>query len=164
MRNKLIVSLLTLSLAMNVAVLSVVGYNFYYHRQQQPLIQSFSSQKNHHFYQALGLTPAQQARMEPMAHLFHQRLEALYSTIKIKKELFVKLLSQKNIDQTQIDRLRKQIAAIQDKIQKIVISHLLDVKLILNEDQQERFFALLSKSMNKEQCFFLNNGDQNGDQ
>jgi len=160
MKNNLIISLLILSLAMNVAVLSVVGYNFYYHSHQPLLINSFSTQKNHHFYQTLGLTPVQQTRMEPMAALFHRKLGVLYSTIKIKKDLLVKFLSQKNIDQTQIDRLQKQIAAIQDDIQRIVISHLLDVKLILDENQQERFFALLHKSMNTEQCFFLNNGDQ----
>ncbi len=160
MKNNLIISLLILSLAMNVAVLSVVGYNFYYHSHQPLPVRSLSTQKNHHFYQTLGLTPEQQIRMEPMATLFHHQLGVLYSTIKTKKDLLVKLLSQKNIDQTQIDRLQKQIAAIQDNIQRIVISHLLDVKLILNENQQERFFALLHKSMNTEQCFFLNNGDQ----
>jgi len=159
MKNKVIVSLLILSLAMNVAVLIVVGYNFYYHRHQSLPIQSFSNRMNHHFYLILKLTPMQQSKMEPMADLFHHEIAALYSTIKIKKELLVKLLSQKNIDQTQIDRLQKQIVAIQDNIQRIVISHLLDVKLILNENQQERFFALLHKNMNTEHCFFLNNGD-----
>ena len=164
MKTKVIVSLLILSLAMNVAVLAVVGYNFYYHSHQSLPIQSFSTQRfstqmNHYFYQILGLTPAQQTRMEPIAVLFHQKLEAHYTTIKIKKNLLVNLLSQKNIDQTQIDQLRKQIAVIQDNIQRMVISHLLDVKHILNEEQQERFFALLKKNMNTEHCFFLNNGD-----
>jgi len=160
MKNKLIVSLLILSLAMNVSVLTVVGYNFYYHSHQPLPIKSFSTQKNHHFYQILKLTPAQLKRMEPMAALFHQKLGDLYSAIKIERVLLFKFLSQKNIDQAQIDQLQKQIAAIQDNIQRIVISHLLDVKLILNENQQERFFALLHKSMNTEQCFFFNNRDQ----
>jgi len=160
MKNNLTVSLLILSLAMNVAVLTVVGYNFY-NQSHQPLpIRSFSSQKNHHFFEVLGLTPEQQIRMEPMAALFHHQLGVIYSTMKIKRDSLFKLLSQKNIDQTQIDRLREQIAAIQDNIQRTVISHLLDVKLILNETQQERFFGLLNKSMDTEQCFFLNNRDQ----
>ena len=160
MKNNLVVSLLILSVAMNVAVLSVVGYNFYYHRHQPLPIRNFSSRMNHHFYQVLRLTPAQQIRMEPMAALFHRKIGALYSTITIKKDLLVKFLSQNNIDQTQIDRLQKQIAATQYNIQRIVISHLLDVKDILNENQQERFFALLNKNISTEHCFFLNNGDQ----
>jgi hypothetical protein len=98
--------------------------------------------------------------MQPMATLFHHKLGALYSTIKIKKDLLIKFLSQKNIDQIQIDRLRKQIAEIQDNIQKIVISHLLDVKITLDDNQQELFFALLHKSMNTEQYFFLNHRNQ----
>ncbi|WP_457551503.1 Spy/CpxP family protein refolding chaperone [Desulfobacula sp.] len=164
MKTKVIVLILILSLAMNVAVLSVVGYNFYYHSHQSFPIQRFSTQRfstqmNHHFYQILGLTPMQQIRMEPIAALFHQKLEAHYTTIKIKKNLLVNLLSQKNIDQSQIDQLRKHIAAIQDNIQRMVISHILDVKLILTENQQERFFVLMHKSMNTEHCFSLNNGD-----
>ncbi|MBC8441854.1 MAG: periplasmic heavy metal sensor [Deltaproteobacteria bacterium] len=160
MKNNLIVFLLILSLAMNVAVLTVVGYNFYFHGHQPLPVRSFSTQKNHHFYQTLGLTPVQQKSMESLATLFHHKLEALNSTMKIKKDSLVKLLSQKNIDQNQIDRSRKQIAVIQENIQRIVISHLLDVKRVLDENQQERFFALLHKSMNTDQCFFLNNRDQ----
>ncbi len=160
MKNNLLVSLLIVSLAMNVAVLTVVGYNVYYHGHQPLPARSLSTHTNHHFYQTLGLTPAQLIKMEPMATLFHQKLENNYSSIKIKKDLLVKQLSQKKIDQTQINKLQKQISATQDNIQRIVISHLLDVKDILNENQRERFFALLHKSMNTEQCFFLNNGDQ----
>ena len=63
-----------------------------------------------------------------------------------KKETLIALL-QKQSDPASIENLRKQMANIQDEIQKEVITHIIDSKKILDPNQQQRFFDLMRQSM-----------------
>ena len=74
-----------------------------------------------------------------------------------KKELLVTLL-QKNSDPVKIENLRKEIAGIQDEIQKEVITHITELKKILDPDQQQRFFNLMRQSMTRGQSPLSTNG------
>ena len=100
-----------------------------------------------HLYQELGLSTQQLAKMEPIARRFHERLAELGNGVKGKNSRLVELLGQKEIDPGQVDGLRKEIAGIQDAIQKEVIAHILESKKILDAKQQKQFFALMSQSM-----------------
>jgi Spy/CpxP family protein refolding chaperone len=153
MKHRWIVMILVLSLAVNAAAIAVGGYNYYRKVHLSTTAVSPSPEKEHHFYQVLGLTQAQLAKIDPMAKSFHGRLESLHSVMGVKKDLLVSLLGQENIAHTEIEKLRQEMAAIQDNIQRIVISHILDVKAILESNQQERFFNMLHKSMHQEPGF-----------
>jgi Spy/CpxP family protein refolding chaperone len=50
-----------------------------------------------------------------------------------------------------IENLRKEMAGIQDEIQKDVITHITELKKILDPDQQQRFFNLMRQSMARAQ-------------
>jgi Spy/CpxP family protein refolding chaperone len=67
-----------------------------------------------------------------------------------KREALVTLL-QKNRDPVQIENLRREMAGIQDEIQKEVITHITELKKILDPDQQQRFFDLMRQSMARAQ-------------
>jgi Spy/CpxP family protein refolding chaperone len=67
-----------------------------------------------------------------------------------KKETLTDLL-QKDSDPVKIENLRKEMAAIQDDIQKEVISHIMESKKILDPIQQQRFFDLMRQSMTRTQ-------------
>ena len=84
--------------------------------------------------------------MEPLAQKFHGRLAELGAAMEEKKEVLVALL-QKNGDPVKIENLRKEMAGIQDEIQKEVITHITELKKILDPNQQQRFFDLMRQSM-----------------
>ncbi len=63
-----------------------------------------------------------------------------------KKELLIDLL-QKESDPMGIEKLRKEMAGIQDEIQNEVIVHITETKKILDPKQQERLFELMRQSM-----------------
>ena len=159
MKHRWIVMILVLSLAVNAAAMAVGGYNYYRKVHLSTKAVSPSPEKEHHFYQVLGLRQAQLAKIDPMAKLFHGRLESLHSVMGAKKDLLVSLLGQENVAHTEIEKLREEMAAIQDNIQRIVISHILDVKATLDRNQQEQFLKLLHKSMHQEHGFFLRAGE-----
>ncbi|MBC8438598.1 MAG: periplasmic heavy metal sensor [Deltaproteobacteria bacterium] len=152
--------LLILSLTINMAVIVVAGYQSYQQDNQAVPVTDLETGKSHHFFHVLGLSKSQMAEMEPMAALFHNQLKKLHSAMEIKKDLLIKFLSQKDVTRSQAEQLQKQIALIQENIQKVVISHLLDIKIILNENQQKQFFELLRASMNSQECVFPNQGDR----
>ena len=160
MKNRRLLMVLILSLAVNTAALAVGGYNWYCSRHLSSTALHPSDKMDHHFYQVLGLTPAQLSKMNPMAAGFHSRLESLHSAMAEKKDQMVNLLSRKNSASRQIEKLREEMAATQDSIQKLVISHVLEVKAILDLDQQERFFDLLRRSMTHEHGMFVRSGEK----
>ena len=146
MRSKWLTFLLILSLAINAAVLATLGYHYYHDTSLTQSAPCPMSPGDSHLYQSLGLSDAQLSKMEPLAQKFHGRLAELGSAIEGKKEVLVDLLA-KNEDPAGIENLRKQMANIQDEIQKEVITHIMDSKKILDPNQQQRFFDLMRQSM-----------------
>ena len=158
MKNRWIAMLLVLSLAMNTAVLTVAGYKYYKQNRRLSEATLHSQERNYHFYQKLGLTPVQLAKMNPMANTFHKNLKSLHSDMEAKKIAMINLLSGENVSPARIEEIRKEMATIQDSIQKVVIAHVLDVKEVLDPSQHKRFFELLSKSMHQEPGIFIRAG------
>jgi hypothetical protein len=66
--------------------------------------------------------------------------------MEAKKRILIDLL-QKDGDPMSIENLRKEMAGIQDEIQKEVIMHIMESKKILDPGQQLRFFDLMRQSM-----------------
>jgi Spy/CpxP family protein refolding chaperone len=137
---------LFLSLAVNAGALVTVGYYYYLNASQTPSAPCPMSPGDSHLYQSMGLSNVQLSKMEPIAQKFHARLGELASAMEGKKVLLVDLL-QKEGDPMKIEGLRKEMAGIQDEIQKEVITHIMESKKILDPDQQQRFFNLMKQTM-----------------
>jgi Spy/CpxP family protein refolding chaperone len=150
MRSRWIPMILVLSLAMNAAVLAVAGYGYYHSSSQPTTATGHSPEGDHHFYEKLGLTTAQLAKMTPMAATFHESLKSLHLEMDDKKNALINLLGGEDVAPARIEALRIEMAAIQDGIQQTVLTHVLDVKEILDSSQRERFFDLLRRSMTRE--------------
>jgi Spy/CpxP family protein refolding chaperone len=146
MKSKLLFIVLLLSLAINGGILATIGYHYYSNASPVSSVPCFTSHGDNHLYQSLGLSNLQLSKIEPMAHKFHGQLSELQTVMEQKRGFLIDLLK-KNNNSSEIEKLRKEIAGIQDEIQKEVISHILDIKKILDENQQQRFFNLMNQSM-----------------
>ena len=147
MKAKVFIFILVLSLAINAAGLATMGYHYYRNNYLIPSTPCPVSSEDHHLYQDIGLSSQQLATMEPLARKFHRRLTELSASMEGKKENLVDLLSQKDVDPAKVEGLRKEMAGIQDEIQKEVIGHILETRKILDAGQQQRFFDLMRQSM-----------------
>jgi Spy/CpxP family protein refolding chaperone len=150
MRSKWLVLILILSLAINSAVLATVGYHYYVNASTPSSAPCPMSPGDSHLYQSLGLSKVQLSKMEPLAQKFHARLAQLGALMEEKKETLTDFL-QKDIDPASIENLRKEMAGIQDEIQKEVIVHIMESKKILDPQQQLRFFDLMRQNMTRAQ-------------
>ncbi len=146
MRSKWFVFSLILSLAINATVLATVGYHYYRNTCLVPSVPCPMSPGDSHLYQSLDLSKDQLSKMEPLAQKFHGRLAELGTAMEGKRELLVDLLA-KNGHPASVENLRREMAGTQDAIQKEVISHITEIRKILDVKQQQRFFDLMKQSM-----------------
>ena len=157
MKSKWLTVVLVLSLAINAGVLVSMGYHYYVNASTSSTAPCPMSPGDSHLYQSLGLSNLQLSKMEHLAQKFHVRLGELGALMEGKKETLTDLL-QKNSDPVKIENLRKEMAGIQDEIQKEVIVHITELKKILDPDQQQRFFDLMRQSMARAQSPLSTNG------
>jgi Spy/CpxP family protein refolding chaperone len=150
MKSKWLTVVLVLSLAINAGVLASMGYHYYVNASTPSSAPCPISPGDSHLYQSLGLSNGQLAKIDPLAQKFHGRIAELGAAMEEKKEVLVTLL-QKNSDPMKIENLRKEMAGIQDEVQKEVITHITELKKILDPDQQQRFFDLMRQNMTRAQ-------------
>ncbi|MGA2468434.1 MAG: periplasmic heavy metal sensor [Thermodesulfobacteriota bacterium] len=146
MRSKWLTVVLFLSLAVNAGVLATMGYHYYHNASLTSSAPCPLSPGDSHLYQSLGLSNLQLSKMDPLAQKFHGRLAELGAIMEEKKMVLIDLL-RKDGDPKEIENLRKEMAGIQDDIQKEVITHIMESKKILDPNQQQRFFDLMRQSM-----------------
>jgi len=146
MRSKWLTVVLFLSLAINAGVLATMGYHYYHNASLTSSAPCPLSPGDSHLYQSLGLSNLQLSKMDPLAQKFHGRLAELGAIMEEKKMVLIDLL-RKDGDPKEIENLRKEMAGIQDEIQKEVITHIMESKKILDPNQQQRFFDLMRQSM-----------------
>ena len=148
MKGKLLIIVLTLSLAVNASVVATIGYHYWRNTCLTPSAPCPLNQEDHHPYQDLGLSPEQLAKMTALAGSFHRRLNELEGAVETKRNLLIDCLGENEIDLPRTEAIRKEIAGYQDEIQKEVIAHIAESKKIMNPDQQKRFIELLRTSSN----------------
>jgi Spy/CpxP family protein refolding chaperone len=146
MRPKWLEILLLLSLAINAGVLATTGYYYYRNASMAPSAPCPVSPGDGHLYQSLGLSDTQSSKMEPLAQKFHGQLGKLGAEMEERKRTLVDLLQKEGAPES-VESLRKEMAGIQDEIQKEVIAHISELKKILNPKQQELFFDLMRENM-----------------
>ncbi len=146
MRSRWLIFVLVLSLAVNAAVLGTMAYHYYLGTPVNTMAPCPIAPGDSHLYQSLGLSDVQLSKMNPLAQKFHGRLRELRTAMEGKRKLLLDLLS-KGEDPAGIENLRREMAGIQDEIQREVISHITETKKILDAKQQQRFFDLMKQTM-----------------
>ena len=154
MKSKWLTVVLVLSLAINAGIFVSMGYHYYVNASTPSSAPCPMSPGDSHLYQSLGLSNVQLGKIDPLARRFHGRVAELGAVMEEKKENFITLL-QENGNPVKIENLRKEMAGVQDEIQKEVILHITEVKRILDPDQQRRFFDPMRQSMTHEQSPWL---------
>jgi Spy/CpxP family protein refolding chaperone len=159
MRNKTLIGVLIFSVAINAAVLASWGYQYYRIRHTVSSGPCPFTSQQHHFYQQLDLSQPQRQQIDPLAYKFHSRLAKFHATMETQKNQLIKLLGAGQVDPEGIERVRREMAGIQQAIQKNIIEHILQIRKILTSEQQQRFFALLHKSLQQEHNWFATAGE-----
>jgi len=91
----------------------------------------------------LALSTEQTAQLDLYRTAFHTELDSLTTQLIAARTQLAHALWQPTKDTTRINTMLDNISCLQSTAQRRVISHLLDVKSMLNPEQQKQFLAIV---------------------
>ena len=95
----------------------------------------------------LSLTPEQQRKVEPMfAELARERADIVNKRDEATRHLVLVLRSDSSTDQQTAEAL-KAVDAEQSRLRSLTAHHLLHLKSVLDDDQKDKLFDLVSKRL-----------------
>lgn len=146
MKSKIWMSVLVLSLAMNIGVVTVFGLRFVQTNKTDNLKKCPFSSTDEHLFKLLGLTPAQQEAITPLAQKFHENIGRMSDEIHQKRTVMIALMEQDPVDMDDVNLVRKEMQSLQFTLQQQVFEHILKMKQVLNPEQRHVFFQALRQS------------------
>jgi Spy/CpxP family protein refolding chaperone len=156
MKNNILKYILIVSLLMNVSLLGAAAYTHYkqvrsYHtapflgpRGTPGPLASFGPGM---FFQELSLKPEQVELFQQKALLFHSGLMKKTGEVNQLKVSLVVLIRADNPDNKAIEATIAQINQKQEETQRIIVSHMIEFKSMLNKDQQKKFMGMIEDAM-----------------
>ena len=96
---------------------------------------------------ALDLNDSQWVLIEPRIKAFHESSATVYKEIAASRAALIDELEKPEPDSAAISMCRDRIQSGQNKMQLLVVSHILDEKSMLTSEQQKRFFKMMRANM-----------------
>jgi Spy/CpxP family protein refolding chaperone len=157
MKDSLLKYLLIVSLLLNSSFLGAAAYSYYHQNPSgtppfgygPPGRVPAGSSTQPHLFEALSLKPEQRMLFEQKAPLFHKALEEKKEKVdQLRRSLF-ELMRTEHPDSKAIEATIGEINGVQEDMQKLVATHMLQFKSMLDKDQQKRFFDLIERVMTR---------------
>jgi Spy/CpxP family protein refolding chaperone len=147
MNNKIFRFILVISLVLNFSMLLSAGYSYY--KQSKYGTPLFCSQPSRGGYliDSVSLSPEQRKVVEAKALAFHSEIDVLRGNIISKRIELVSMLRSDSPDPEAIRSKIAEIGKLQGQIQSMVAGHMLEVKGLLDEDQQNKLFDMIQEAM-----------------
>jgi Spy/CpxP family protein refolding chaperone len=159
MKNNLLKYILVLSLLLNFSLLGAAGYAYYQQNRYRTFPFGYGAQGrvpagsmiHSHLFEALSLKPEQRNLFEQKALLFHEALDKKREEVDRLRNSLFELMGAEHPDSKAIEAAIAEINGVQEDMQKMVVSHMLEFKSMLDKDQQRKFFALIEGAMTRRQ-------------
>ena len=149
MKDNILKFILAISLILNVSLLSTAGYVYYKQSWNRQPAHESELQRGSFLFEELSLRPDQAKAMQTKALSFHAEMDKKRQAIREKRSLFIDLVRRDPPDREAIDGAISEINNLQKGMQKMVATHILEVKAELDKDQQQKFLSLLQDAMTK---------------
>jgi len=141
MKKKAFIYFLLIITIINLSSLGVILY------QRSKLKSSVYGVKGQNVFEQVkrkvNLTPGQIEQFQKLRIAFHTKLDSLSAKVNQKNKLLAAEIKKNNPDSVIINRLVKDISAMQTESQYLVIHHFFSIKKILTKEQQEKFFNIV---------------------
>jgi Spy/CpxP family protein refolding chaperone len=156
MKDNILKYILIISLLMNVSLLGAAAYTHYkqvrYYRTAPFLGPSGTPGPLAPFgpgmlFEELSLKPEQVKFFQQKAQLFHGSLVKKREEVDRLRVSLLVLMRADNPDGKVIEATIARINKEQEEMQKIVVSHMLEFKSMLNKDQQKKFMDMIEGAM-----------------
>ncbi|TSA21467.1 periplasmic heavy metal sensor [bacterium] len=140
-RNTVYVAAIFLTVV-NLAAFGALLYNRW-SNGQPPQPPDIRAQRFEQMKRELSLSAEQTAQLDIYRTTFHGELDSLTTQLVLARTQLAHALWQPMKDTTRINTMLDDISRLQSTAQRRVISHLLDVRSMLNPEQQKQFLAIV---------------------
>ena len=149
MNSKIMKFVLVISLLLNFSLLLSAGYSYYRHSQFQ--ITPFDQErlKGRHTIESISLRPEQRETIRGKALAFHADMDKKRQEVARKRLDLISLLRAETPDRKAIDTAIAEISSMQKDLQVTVAYHMLDIRTVLDKEQQKKFFNLIEGAMSE---------------
>lgn len=155
MKNHILKYFLLVSLLLNFSLLGAAGYTHY--QQTRPPTATIGhgvqerapsgSATQAHIFEALSLKPDQLKLFQGKAALFHEDLDKKETRVAHLRTSLLELMRLDNPDRKAIEAAIADINRVQQQMQEMVVSHMIEFKSMLDRDQQKKFLDLIQTAM-----------------
>ena len=149
MRIHFLKTALAVSLVFNFSVLAATGYVYHYRNNMWLSPLGVRIQKDKFLFEEMGLQPDQMKRMRETAIPFRAKIDGKRQEIAAKRTRLFDLMRADNPDSQAIKATVAEISRIQEEVEGMVTTHILQEKATLGKDQQKRFLDLIENAMSK---------------
>jgi len=149
MKNSLLKFALASSLVLNLTVLATAGYHHYQQSRSWVTPLGKVMDRDRFIFEDLSLKPEQLSAMKNKAMRFHGEIDRRRLEIEGKRKELITLLRVDNADQRAVDAVIRDISSSQERMQKMVVVHMLEIKASLGKDQQQKLFDLIEGTMTR---------------
>ncbi len=141
MKKKVVIYFFLIITIINLVSLGIILYQ----RQKIP-VPSFQTEEQNVFDRVkreVKLTPEQIEQFQILRTTFHTKLDSLSTQVEQDNKRLATEIKKDNPDTVIINRLIRDISAMQTKSKYLVIHHFYSIKKILTKEQQEKFFDIV---------------------
>lgn len=150
MKNKLLILGFIFSVAINVAVLSTMGFHWWGSCGEE----RHRGVPRHHqksfLSRELNLSESQSEQVESLKESLQADMKKIKLPLYEKRTQLINLLMEPEPNREKINLKLNEIASLQADLQRLTINYLLKQKAALDSEQQERFGALIKKRFYRE--------------
>jgi Spy/CpxP family protein refolding chaperone len=151
MKNKTLKLIFVISLILNISVLASAGYTHYKQTRHRPLQMGYELQKgSSHLFEELALKPEQLSAFQEKALPFHAGMAKKRQEVDRLRASLFGLMRADNPDRIEIEATIAQINRAQEEMQKMVVAHMLQLKSMLDKEQQKKFLDLVEGAMRQQ--------------
>jgi Spy/CpxP family protein refolding chaperone len=155
MKDSILKYVLIVSVLLNVSLLGTAAYTHYKQTRlfAVPFVgpagmlgrhAAFSSGM---LFEELSLNPEQTELFHQKAVVFHEDINKKRREVDRLRISLLALMRADNPDKKAIEMTITQINTMQEGMQKMVVSHMLEFRSMLNKDQQKKFLDLIEGAM-----------------
>jgi Spy/CpxP family protein refolding chaperone len=147
MKISLLKTLLVVSLVFNLSALGAAGYLYYQKNRYWETPFGVKVRKDRFLFEELSLRPDQIKKMREKAIPFRAEIDRKRDEIAAKRNYLIGLLRADPPDARAIKATLFEISRIQEEVEAMVATHILQEKETLDKDQQKRFLDLIQNVM-----------------
>ena len=149
MKKKLLLVLLAVSLAFNLAVIATFGHHWMMRKCFAKNPEGGPMFFNPKFEKSLGLTDKQAEFLEKDRAEMKKIMEPMRDELRNKREELFTLIDEEKVDNAKVDKLIGEISSMQANIEREVVKHSIGIKQNMTPEQRAKFKEFLHKHFKK---------------